>query len=509
MHSSYLRHEPDRSLPGRPAPRSLGLLVLILLCLGFGGWSTEARASSQTPAVSVMPLDPMPISAGTVGEPEDGDPALPPESEAPGTARQVTVTVLLVVFTIGLNFFIWGSIGIARLVDEKAGQRRGGPPRFGPPKSRVERRHLAIVMAAHNEAAVIVDALRAVRELVPRSNVYVASDGSTDATTALAREVGVNVLDLVANRGKAGALLAALEHFRLLDRYRAVLFVDADTHLDPGYLDAALPWFNDPKVAAVAGYAKPIWRPGGRSLMANMLAAHRHRLYAVTQMLQKYGQTWRFTNVAYIVPGFASVYRTSVLRHMDLDPPGLVIEDFNMTFEIHHHHLGRIAFTPDALARCHEPSTYAEYVSQMRRWVLGFWQTVRRHGVWVSAFWAALALWIAEVVLASLVFSALPLIVAVLVLPELWAGALQWGWFTAVFDVVSSWVTLPVILLGVLVPDLVITTVLGAKERRWRYPLLALGFPLLRITDAVIGLITIPRAWTETSTGAWRSPTRR
>lgn len=427
---------------------------------------------------------------------------------APGTGRQIGVTAILVVMTVGVNFVLWGLIGAVRFAEERVTPRRRAQPPRRPVGTRVRRRHLALVMAAHNEEAVIVDSLRSVRGLLPRSNIYVASDGSTDATAQLAREVGVNVLEVVPNRGKAGALRAAIEHFDLLDRYRAVLFLDADTHLDPGYLDAALPLLDHPDTVAVAGYAKPIWRPETRTWLGRMLAAHRHRLYAVTQMLQKYGQTWRFTNVAYIVPGFASIYRTEVLRDIEMDPPGLVIEDFNMTFEIHHRGLGRIALTPQAVALCHEPSTFGDYVKQTRRWVLGFWQTVRRHGIWWGGFWAALALWIAEILFASVVFVSLPFVVTVLLLPELFGAVLTWPWFAAVYGVLASWLTLPVVLIGVVLPDLVITTVLGLRDRRWHYPLLALGFPLLRITDAVIGLATIPRAWTQTSTGTWQSPSR-
>jgi poly-beta-1,6-N-acetyl-D-glucosamine synthase len=494
-------------LPALPSTRTwlrllvLAPFVLAALVLGLG----------PTPAWGSPPPSPSLAGDTTIiesEEPVDPDAETDPASTTPGTGRQIAVGAVLIVLTIGGNFLIWGGIGLIRFVDERTGRRRGGPPPDGPSDTRVERRHLAIVMAAHNEEAVITPSLRAVRELVPRHNIYVANDGSTDATSSLARAAGVNVLDVVPNRGKAGALRAVLEHFELFDRYRAVLFVDADTHLDPGYLDAALPWLNDPEVVAVAGYAKPLWCPERRSWLGKVLAAHRHRLYALTQILQKYGQTWRLSNVAYIVPGFASIYRTSVLRHIDIDPPGLVIEDFNMTFEIHHRGLGRIAFTPDALALCHEPSNYRDYVSQVRRWVLGFWQTVRRHGVWPGAFWAALALWIAEVLIASIVFTLLPVVVALLVLPELWGGAMEWTWFASVHGLLSQWVTLPVVLAVVFVPDLIIMTVLGIRDRRWLYPLLALGFPLFRVTDAFLGLVTIPRAWTQTSTGMWRSPTR-
>lgn len=423
-------------------------------------------------------------------------------------SREVLVTLLLVVVTLGLNFLLWGTVGLLRFIEERVGPRRSLPPDHRPAGTRVRRRHLAVVMAAHNEEAVIVESLRSLRGLAPLRNVFVVSDGSTDATCELALGEGFEVLDLMPNRGKAGALRAALDHFGLLDSHRAVLFLDADTHLDAHYLDAALDWFDDPEIVAVAGYAKPIWDPAARSWMGRVIAAHRHRLYAVTQMLQKYGQTWRFTNVAYIVPGFASIYRTDTLRHIDMDPPGLVIEDFNMTFEIHRHRLGRIAFSPGAMAYCHEPGNYGDYVRQVQRWVLGFWQTVRRHGVWPSGFWAALSLWIIEIIVASVAFLLLPVVLLVLAIPELLAASAAWPVFGGIHAAVSEWVSLQVLAIGMLLPDVLLTGVLGVRDRRPLYPLLAVMFPVLRITDACIGLATIPRAWTQTSTGAWRSPSR-
>ena len=44
------------------------------------------------------------------------------------------------------------------------------------------------------------------------------------------------------------------------------------------------------------------------------IIAYRERVYVLTQYLQKYGQTWKRTNVAYIVPGYASMYRSRALE---------------------------------------------------------------------------------------------------------------------------------------------------------------------------------------------------
>ncbi len=204
------------------------------------------------------------------------------------------------------------------------------------------------MIAAHNEQLVIEKTLDSATAQVPVRQVYVASDGSTDATAQLALERGANVLELNPNRGKAGAIVAAIEHFELAARYDVVMLLDADTVLAHDYLDSSLSLFDDPVVVAVAGRASTIFSPPPDTLAGRILVTYRQRVYLAVQYLLKYGQASRHINVVSIVPGFASMYRTSVLGSIDIDAPGLSIEDYNMTFEIHAKSLGRIAFNPRA-----------------------------------------------------------------------------------------------------------------------------------------------------------------
>ena len=156
------------------------------------------------------------------------------------------------------------------------------------------------------------------------------------------------------------------------------MLLDADTRPNPDYLETGLPLFLDPEVVAVAGRAKSIMTPPAPTVLGRFLVAHRERLYIVVQLLLKYGQAARGANVVSIVPGFASMYRTSALAKIKVLAPGLVIEDFNMTFEIHAKKLGRIAFHPSAaVAYTQDPDNLQDYTRQVRRWILGFWQTVR------------------------------------------------------------------------------------------------------------------------------------
>lgn len=419
------------------------------------------------------------------------------------------------VLVFGINFTFWGTIGFLRIVDGVLDRFRHLPRNAGSAAHRSRRAatctidDLAVLMAAHNEEVVIDDSLAAITALVPPPNVHVVSDASTDDTVALARRRGVNVIETATNVGKAGALEEGIRVFRLVERFSVVLLLDADTRLDPGYFQAALPLFDDPCVVAVAGCAHSSWHTPGLSFLGRLVTAHRSRIYALTQRLLKYGQTWRLTNATHIVPGFASMYRTDVLPDITINPDGLVIEDFNMTFEVYRKQLGRVGFAVSAKAVTQDPVTLHDYIKQTKRWALGLWQTVRRHGLRADLLSAMLCALLLELLTASVIFLALPLVVTVLAVPDLIPAVLRWQDASTVHAVIASHVSLRAIGLGVVLPDLLLTVGVAAAERRPRYLMYGLFFVFMRSVDAAIALYTLPGAWREKSTGRWVSPARR
>ena len=188
-----------------------------------------------------------------------------------------------------------------------------------------------------------------------------------------------------------------------------------------------------------------------------MLVGHRIRIYAIGQRALKFGQTWLRSNATPIVPGFASMYRTEVLPQIDMNPPGLVIEDFNMTFEVYQKRLGKVGFTLSAVAVTQDPDNFRDYIRQTRRWAVGLWQTVRRHPPRVNLFTAMLTLLLIELVTSSLLFLLLPVSLLVLTLPDLIGDALAWPVFGEVHTVVAAHVTLTAVLFGVVLPDYLLT----------------------------------------------------
>ncbi|QUH02672.1 glycosyltransferase family 2 protein [Saccharopolyspora erythraea] len=414
---------------------------------------------------------------------------------------------LLAIVVFGTNFTLWGVIGLLRLLDSSTWgwwSRSRAPAPVDLDVSDV-----AVLIPAHNEEEVIVDSLNAITSLVPRQNVHVISDGSTDRTVELARRCGVNVISTATNVGKAGALQQAIRRFRLVERFEVVMLLDADTHVEPGYFQAALPLFADPGVVAVAGCVRSTTDDKRLSQVGRLVAHHRQRIYTMTQYLLKFGQTWRRVNATHIVPGFASLYRTAVLPEIEVNPPGLVIEDFNMTFEVYQKGLGKVGFTPSAVAVTQEPGTFKDYVRQSKRWSLGLWQTVRLHPPKANLFTAMLGLLLLELLSSSIMIVLLPLLLALLVIPDLFGSVAHLPVIGEVHAAVAAHLSLPVMLFGIVLPDLLLTCLVALIQRRPRFLLYAPVFLFMRVLDAAISLYALPQAWLARSTGRWSSPGRR
>lgn len=414
--------------------------------------------------------------------------------------------IVFMLAIVGVTTMIWGVIGVIRWLTEHGERRR---QRLGSTLPRWSNSDIAVLMAAHNEESVLEASLRRALTQFSPEQIHVVSDGSTDRTADIARQLGVQVLELNPNRGKAGALSAGIAHFHLTDRYEFVLLLDADTHLADDYAITALRLTEDNDVAAVAGRARTLHPEAAGSLLGRLLVWYRERVYTVVQYLHKYGQAAPWINAVYIVPGFASLYRSRALRQIDIDAPGLVIEDYNMTFEVHARGLGRVAFHPHAaIAYTQDPDTLVDYTRQLSRWTLGFWQTLLRHRPRPSLFWATVLVHALELVLSSLIMLLwLPMfVVSVTCAAAVWLGLDGNGWGASVVDQFP-----PLLLLaGLWLPDLLVTLVSSVLGRRWGMLPFAPFYPFMRIYDASRCLRSLLRALSRRrSSGSWISPDRR
>lgn len=368
-------------------------------------------------------------------------------------------------------------------------------------KVRIKPNEVGVIMAAHNEALTIQNTIESVLQITDAKHIYVVSDGSTDATVDIVRSLGCTVEDIQPNQGKARALTHMLKKYNLYDKYKGIMIMDADLKISKDYFSHMLPRFDDPETAAVVSRAVPHWPRHSYPRWNMLITAYRVQLWLVLQFCIRYGQTWRHMNATPIIPGGSSIYRTKVLRKITIDAPGLVIEDFNMTFEVHHKRLGKIAYCWNAKVVDQEPYSVRDFIKQITRWYLGFWQTVRRHGPWFSFFWATTALFSLEMLVSAVAFLLFPVYVAFSILNRLNPTSPFAGLIATEMTVFS-------IFFALFAFEYVITAVIAVLERKPLLLVYGLFFIPLRYIEAGVFLMTIPRAFFTNSSGMWKSPKR-
>lgn len=397
-------------------------------------------------------------------------------------------------FPFGVTAMISLVLGLGRWLSERQSRRR----HVGPPVTAAElesrRRLVAVCLSARNEEADIEATIRSAARMVPVEHVFVVSDGSTDETAARARTAGANVLTNDMPVGKPSALEQLMSHFGLLERFPFILVVDGDTVLCADYVDRALRVMEDERVACVGGYATSRWEPHRLPRWRHFVTAYRTRLYIVLQSLITYGQTARHrrANLYGVVPGFASMYRSSVLQRLQFHIPGLAIEDFGLAFQIRRYNLGLIAHYPVIGGICHDPYNVEDYYQQVRRWNMGFFQTLRHFGLWPSLFCFVVVLFTAEILVTSVFFVVFPVMCGAAAAGHIWAP-----------DFVRE------VAVVVYLTDYVLTVAATIKTRRPLLLLYGLGFFYFRILDSLIFLRSLPAGLLTESEDVWTSPSRR
>lgn len=475
----------------RVAEARVGLAVFVLWigCAGLGAY-VSGRIDAQTPKLAgflsaLMGFVVLVLSLGATL----GVPAL--ATDTPLSFSIGLTTSLIVGFVSGL---------IARQVNARE-EKRFAALRAQAEEARITKNDVAVLIAAHNEEVSIAATIESLLQSVRPDQIYIGSDGSKDKTVEIARGFGVHVDDIQPNRGKAGALTYVIEENQLLARYKGVLLIDADIKVDPLFIERAARHFDDPGVAAVSGYFVAIWPKHYMPRMELLVTAYRVRLWRILQFFIRYGQTWKHLNVSPIIPGGGSIYRTSVLQHVQINTPGLVIEDFNMTFEVRHKKLGRVAFEPRAYLYDQEPYSVGDFTKQIKRWYLGYFQTMRRHGFWLSWFCFFTYLFTFEMLVSAILFMLTPFMALELILSHR-------DFLLVDFGVWGYPVTLLTIALALFVIDYIVTIGVAIVEKKPLLLVYGILFYPLRFIESAVFLWMLPQAFRAKSTGQWISPKR-
>jgi len=232
---------------------------------------------------------------------------------------------------------------------------------------------VCVVIPAYNEEVLVGRCIQSVLDagLAPHQ-IYVVDDNSRDNTAVCVEAfAGVNLLRHERNYGKLRGLQHAIDTFDLLGRYEFLSLLDADSHIAPGYFAAVLRRFDEVSDAVLVSGAP-------YSERYNWITAYRALEYAITLKVYRKGQD--NLGVITVAPGCASTYRTSVFAKLDWDNKTLV-EDMDVTVQIHRKQLGKVVYTEHAVAYTQDPRTLREYAGQLTRWYSGTWQVMRLHRI--------------------------------------------------------------------------------------------------------------------------------
>src|SRR3989344_1930934 len=408
---------------------------------------------------------------------------------------------------VGISIAFWSIVGLIRLLIEKF-IKRSIYPVAGPNK--MTSGDIAVILPAHNEELVIRKAIQALRQSLDPSQIYVVSDGSSDKTYRRARMEGCHVSYLNPGRGKAKAMVYLINQYKLFDNYKLIFIVDADTRIDKRFLELALPFFNDPAIGVVFACSKIHWPKHFLPSFKLYFVAYRDRLVHLLRYLLIYGQTWKYTNVNYVIPGFATIYRSEVLKQLEIDTSGLLIEDFNLAFQLHKKRLGKIGYLPGAIAWDHYPNNLSDYWKQVRRWNIGFFQTARKNGIWPSFFWLAVGIFSIEVLLSSVFVILLPLLVIFWIIQLLpYSNPLlsTYQTFYLAFGP-YQYLNLKDILLSVFLLDYAVTLIIGFINRRPQFIFYGLFFFFMHYVTSLIFISSVISGFFCSSAGTWVPPKR-
>jgi glycosyltransferase involved in cell wall biosynthesis len=95
-----------------------------------------------------------------------------------------------------------------------------------------KRSRALLIVPAYNEEASLRSVLQELREVAPQFDVVVVNDGSSDSTSAIAKSLGVPVLDLCINLGIGGAVQTGFK-YALEKGYETAVQVDSDGQFPP------------------------------------------------------------------------------------------------------------------------------------------------------------------------------------------------------------------------------------------------------------------------------------
>ena len=222
---------------------------------------------------------------------------------------------------------------------------------------------LAVLVPAHNEAAVIAETLVGLKaEIRPGDRILVVADNCTDETAAIARSHGVEVVERtnLVDRGKGFALDFGLRHLQAAPP-EVLVIVDADCQVAPGALHrlAARAW---QKCCPVQGLYL-MYSPPQASLKLRLAEF----AWRVKNQVRPLG--WHALGLPCQLMGTGMAFPWALTARMAL-ANGNIVEDMKLGIDLALQGAAPV-FCPEAVVTSEFPLAGSAVQSQRKRWEHG------------------------------------------------------------------------------------------------------------------------------------------
>lgn len=229
---------------------------------------------------------------------------------------------------------------------------------------------VTILVPGYNEE---LNATRTIENLLksdyPNFDIVFIDDGSKDNTYANVNEAYGNSANVGVytkpNGGKASALNFGIEKAN----GEILVCIDADTLLLPDAISNMVPFFNDEKVAAVAGNVRV-----GNTV--NLLTNWQKLEYTTSQNFDR--RAFDYVNAILVVPGAIGAFRKTAIDEINGFTTDTLAEDCDLTVR-----LLRAGYTVrtcnNAISLTEAPETLNMFIKQRFRWSFGMMQSFWKH----------------------------------------------------------------------------------------------------------------------------------
>jgi peptidoglycan-N-acetylglucosamine deacetylase len=233
-----------------------------------------------------------------------------------------------------------------------------------------EKPRVSIIVPAYNEEINIVKSIdKLLKSDFPGFEIVVVDDGSKDETLKRLTDqytgnASVSVYTKP-NGGKASALNLGIEK----STGDFLVCIDADTVLMPDAISRMMHFFNDEKVAAVAGNVRV-----GNTI--NLLTNWQLIEYTTSQNFDR--RAFDRTNSIMVVPGAIGTFRKSAVLEVGAFAVDTLAEDCDLTLRLLRAGY-RVRNCNEAISLTEAPETLKMFLKQRFRWTFGIMQSFWKH----------------------------------------------------------------------------------------------------------------------------------